>query len=324
MDEAKLNLEEMANGYQYAAMLLSACRTGLFEAMGDRVRTAVELAADRGLDPRAVERVLLALAGTGVVSVEDGGFRLRPDPVATLLPGGPGTQAVMFNHQHGMLTRWARLADVLRTGRPVEREPDPDHERDYILGMENVSRRAVGEVAAMLDLSGRRRLLDVGGGPATASLAFARRFPDLECTVFDRPGPAAIAREQIAAAGMGDRVDVVEGDILVAGPAGEYDAAYVSNLIHEYAPEQTATLFARVRDALAPGGVMAVKDFFLEPCRTRPTRAARFSVNMLVCTSAGRCYTWDETEALLADAGFGDFRRETVARVSGLIVGRRL
>ena len=320
MSDPTVFLEEMANGFQDSAILLTACRCGVFAALGDRERRADELAAELELDRDALERVLLALTAAGVLCCAGDRFRLDPLYSPVLSPDGERTQASIFNHIHGMMKRWARLDEILATGLPVKTdENDRRAERDFILGMENVSRRSSQEVARRIDLSERKHLLDLGGGPATAALTFAREFSGMRCTVFDLPGPLEIAAEQVSAAGMGDRVSLMAGDFLADDIGSGYDAVYVSNIIHAFAEDDTALLFAKVFAALEPGGMVMVKDFYLENCRTRPARAARFSVNMLVGTDGGRCYTWDETEAMLAAVGFGDFRRLEVARVSGII-----
>lgn len=324
MTDPKTMLEEMANGFQDSAILLSACRHGVFAALGGRARRAEDLAAELDLDARALETVLLALTASGVLEADEKGFRLPPEHARVLLPDGDRSQASIFNHIHGMLKRWARLDEILADGRPVMADPDDSRaERDFILGMENVSRNSSREVADKIDLSGRDRLLDLGGGPGTASIVFSRRHPGLRCTVFDLPGPLRIAAEQVAAAGMEDRIELAEGDFLADDIGSGFDVVYVSNIIHAFSADETAALLRKAFAALRPGGIAIVKDFFLENCRTRPARAARFSVNMLVGTRGGRCYTWDETEAILADAGFADCRRHVVARVSGLIVASR-
>jgi hypothetical protein len=42
----------------------------------------------------------------------------------------------------------------------------------------------------------------------------------------------------------------------------------------------------------------------MSPERTEPAGGAIFAVNMLVATSGGNCYTFDEIEACLNAAGF--------------------
>ena len=57
----------------------------------------------------------------------------------------------------------------------------------------------------LVDLSGRRRMIDVGGGPGTYSALLAGRYPDLHSRVLDLPGVLEIAREIIASMGVADR-----------------------------------------------------------------------------------------------------------------------
>jgi len=195
--------------------------------------------------------------------------------------------------------------------------------RDFILGMENVSRRSSEEVAAAVDLGGCRRLLDLGGGPGTASIVFARANPGLACTVFDLPGPVGIARERIAAAGLEDRIATVAGDFL-ADPLGEgFDAVYISNILHMLGPDVCVDLFRRAAGALAEGGRILVKDFLLDESRTSPAYAAQFSVNMLVGTARGRSYTRGEVAGQLAAVGFAVGRSWPVARHSLVLEANR-
>jgi cyclopropane fatty-acyl-phospholipid synthase-like methyltransferase len=198
-----------------------------------------------------------------------------------------------------------------------------DEMRDFILGMENVSRRSSEAVAELLDLTGCRRLLDLGGGPGTAALTFARANPGLECVVFDLPGPVGIADEQIAAAGLGDRVSTVAGDFHTDSFDTGYDVVYIANILHMLGPDECIRLLEKAAAALTPGGRLVVKDFFLEESRTAPAFAAQFSVNMLVATMAGRTYTRAEMDEQFAAAGFVATAAHPVAENSLVLEAKR-
>lgn len=316
-------IEGIYTGYQDAAVLLAAVKSGLIEALGETERTGAEAAAVANLDERAVGVTLRALVATGVVEHRDGRFALAEGARPYLLRGGANEIVSIMNHHLAIAQGWMRLAHTLRTGEPVgSQEREEDALRDFILGMENVSRRSSGEVADRIDLSGPARLLDLGGGPGTAAITFARRFPELECVVFDLPGPIGIAREQIARHGMDSRIDVVAGDFLADELPTGFDFVYVSNIIHMLGPEATGALFRKVRRALRPGGRILVKDFLLDDSLTEPAGAARFSVNMLVNTEAGKSYARSEVLQLLEQAGFSGFEIVDVARYSQILVGR--
>ena len=70
------------------------------------------------------------------------------------------------------------------------------------------------------------RLMEAGCGVGAALLAAALRFPQARLTGVERePAMAALARENVAANGLGDRVSIVEDDVL-AGSAGVFDSVF--------------------------------------------------------------------------------------------------
>jgi SAM-dependent methyltransferase len=303
MDWAE-RIDRLTAGYRDAALVIFAVKTGIFEALGEARRTPGEVAEDAGLDPRATAVVMGALCAAEVLEQTGDRFAIPAGARAHLLKGGSETRVSIIGHNRSLLRGWAQLDTVLRTGLPAPREETTDDEmRDFILGMENVSRRSSEEVASRLDLTGCRRLLDLGGGPGTAALTFARAQPDLACVVFDLPGPVAIADEQIAAAGLADRVTTVAGDFLVDPLGEDFDVVYIANILHMLGPDECGALLAKAAGTLAPGGRLVVKDFFLDESRTAPAFAAQFNVNMLVATAAGRTYTRDEMTGMFRSAG---------------------
>ncbi len=325
--DASARMDQLQGGYQIASIILTANHLGVFAALAGRVRPATDLAAELGLDTRALETLLLALAGEGIVELQAASFRLASAYAPFLLPGGSRSQAAIMQHHFHLMHRWVRLEEVVRTGRPLPRPSgrrSPAELRAFICGMADLSRSASEEVADKLDFSVFHRLLDVGGGPGTASLVFARRWPHLLCTVFDLEDVVAIAQEEIDRAGLGARVKTAAGDYFTDELGEGYDIAYVSSIIHSIGPQETETLFTKIHRALVPAGTLVVKDFFLEGTRTRPASASRFSVNMLIGTERGKSYTYAETRAILAGAGFGDFREIEIGSRSGLLVARSL
>ena len=68
--------------------------------------------------------------------------------------------------------------------------------------------------AAVLDLEGVDRILDVGGGWGHFSKALCERRPGLRATVLDIPEVAELAAADLAASELGDRIDFLPGDYL--------------------------------------------------------------------------------------------------------------
>ena len=325
--EAQSHLMEIAQAYRQSTVLLTACKLGIFGALGRETRSVSGLAGELGFDGRPLEMVLLALTAEGLLERDGGGFRLVEAYAPYLLPGSPETQASIFNHNLACLKRWARLDEVVRSGQPVPRAADGPAEselRDFICGMANISRASSADVAERVDLSGYRRMLDLDGGPGTSAITFAQRYPELRCVVFDLEDVIAIAREEIEKAGLADRVQTCVGDYFADEFGEGFDLVYISNIIHSLAPKATAAILEKSHRALVDGGAVIIKDFFLEDDRTTPAFGAYFSINMLVATEGGKSYTLTETREILERAGFGGFETVDVAMASRLLIARKL
>jgi hypothetical protein len=82
------------------------------------------------------------------------------------------------------------------------------------------------------------------------------------------------------------------------------DLAWVSAIVHQNSREQNRQLFARLFEALDPGGQVLIRDILMDPSRTTPVAGALFAVNMLVNTEQGGTFSFEELRDDLAAAGF--------------------
>ena len=316
-----LKINEMAGGYKDAAILLNSLRAGIFEALGEEWKTSNEIASHCNLDPRATDIVVLALAAAGILIKDGDRFSTHPEARPILLADSPTTLKSILGHNLFMMRGWAHLDQVMKTGEPMRnQERTKSQTRDFICGMENVSRISSLEVAAKIDFKSDRRLLDLGGGPGTAAITFANANPDLDCVVYDLEDPVEIAREEIEKAGLSHRITTVAGDFHTGDLGANFDVIYLSNIIHMLDSDQTLALLRKCRSALRPGGRLLLKDFFLEDSRIEPAPMAQFSVNMLVNTKGGKTYTRNEIFFLLNTTGFSDYEVIDVAANSQVII----
>jgi cyclopropane fatty-acyl-phospholipid synthase-like methyltransferase len=194
-------------------------------------------------------------------------------------------------------------------------------------GQMELARLSAGEIARRLPLPpSPRALLDIGGGHGSYSARLVERYPTLTATVLDLPGSAAIGREIIAGAGLSDRVRFRDGDATTADLGRGYDAVLCFNLVHHLAPDQIPALFGKARQALAPGGTLAVMDAFADPAR-RASAAANFLGLFVYLSSGSQVHTPAQLRGWLREAGFGAPRRVRVLRIPGLslyVVTKRL
>jgi hypothetical protein len=96
----------------------------------------------------------------------------------------------------------------------------------------------------------------------------------------------------------------------------------LSQIFHAFSAEENIALLRKSKTAVNPGGRVVVQEFPINEARTAPPHSALFSVNMLVGTEKGRCYSPGEMKRWLVETGVKNivvkYLPETV-----LIIGER-
>jgi tRNA (cmo5U34)-methyltransferase len=110
-----------------------------------------------------------------------------------------------------------------------------------------------GAALEAIGLAGRplRRVLDLGAGTGLLARQVGAAHPDAELTLLD--GAPAMLDE--ARGVLGERARYVVADLSEPLPEGPWDAVVSALAIHHLSDDAKRSLFARVHDALAPGGV---------------------------------------------------------------------
>src|SRR5208337_3313685 len=145
--------------------------------------------------------------------------------------------------------------------------------------------------------------------------------PEIRCEILDIPEVVPLTTDYVSQAGVQAQVSVRSGDMLADDFGTGYDLIMLNAICHMFSEKQNRALFHRARQALAPGGRLAVQDFILTPDKTAPQQAALFSLNMLVGTDAGASYSETEYTHWMRDAGYTGVSRIKLAGPSDLIVG---
>ncbi|HET8645646.1 MAG TPA: class I SAM-dependent methyltransferase, partial [Vicinamibacteria bacterium] len=116
------------------------------------------------------------------------------------------------------------------------------------------------------------RVLDVGCGAGHALVAFAERFPRCRGAGLEiEPVSRALAREQIRARGLQDRLAVHERWEELPASEEAFDLVTQFLVLHEIRPELKQEVLDRCAAALAPGGLLVLFD----ECRPPDDGAAR-------------------------------------------------
>ena len=117
----------------------------------------------------------------------------------------------------------------------------------------------VQEAVEKVDLSGRKTLLDIGGGHGLYSIFFTEKYPGLKAWVLDLPAVTGIARENIIRYGAADRVSVIPGDFHDLKPGKKYDVVLISNVTASY--DDLCALASGARGLLGRGGMLVLRNY---------------------------------------------------------------
>ena len=171
------------------------------------------------------------------------------------------------------------------------------------------------------------------GGDNTGLIAnliseFLRRYPHLQGAIWDLPATLEVARRILddRAPSLGARIELRAVDYLAAELPGPVDAIFMSNIIHSETAETNAALVRKCFDALAPGGMLIVKDHIMNRELTEPAAGAVFALYLLL-TTHGRDFSFDEVCWWMREAGFRDLEERALPSppfTSSMVIAHKL
>jgi Dimerisation domain/O-methyltransferase domain len=224
------SIVRLSTAYWDSQTLLTANRLRIFDVLADGPQSADEVAAGLRLDPRTTALFLRACVGLGLLSQSADRFENTPATALYLVSNSPAYMGNVIRYSDQLYAAWGGLEDALRCAKPALSAEtylgdDPARTRGFVQAMHERALGIARALVPMLDLTGRRTMLDVGGGPGTYSVLLTERFPSLRSEVIELPGVAAVARELVAAAGASERVVLRDGDYHSAAKPGRPAAA---------------------------------------------------------------------------------------------------
>jgi hypothetical protein len=318
-------LIEVSGSYWQACTLHAAVRLDVFGLIGDGKLRAEEIANGGAGSVRGTEMLLNALAAMGLLAKEGALYSNTDASRRFLTKESPQYIGYILMHHHHLVEAWARLPEAVRSGEPTRGRAtsDPEARESFLMGMFNMAMAIAPSLTREIDLSGRKHLLDVGGGPGTYAIHFCLANPELKAAVFDLPTTRPFAEKTIQRFRMDERVTFVDGDYVTENIEGRYDVAWLSHILHGEGPETCQRMIHKTVKAMERGGLVMVHEFVMDDSFDGPLFPALFSLNMLVNTEEGKAYSEGEIKGMLAKAGLSQIRRLPFQgpNASGIICG---
>lgn len=307
-------LLQLVGGRRITQALGVAVDLGLADLLKDGPLAADELARRCQAHPRALYRLMRALAMVGVFAEQEGQcFSLTPvgECLRTDLPGSLAGMARFHAAPfHGQA--WLQLGHAVRTeesafekgfGQPVFQwfGEHPKEAAVFNDAMTAFSSSVGPAVAAAFDWSRFAKIADVGGGHGALIAAILGQATAARGILFDLPKVVAGATALLERAGVAARCEVLGGDFFETVPKG-CDAIVMKSIVHDWSDEKAGGILRNCAAALAPGGRVVLVETVIPPPGV-PSYGKLLDLDMMVFTHGGRERTEAEFGALLAGAG---------------------
>jgi len=296
---------------------------GTFKALSEAALTVNELAAQLGVDSRALAMHLAALCSMGLLEKRLGRWRATHLARTWLHPDGTGYWGHFTSQIDLNQTLRARLLESLRTGkrpgeggtasgdvtsRPAEWERGTMSQQaaEGIARFMHAHSQAPALGAAAQSVFGElSSLMDVGCGSGVYGIEIARAHPRLKVVLMDLKEMATEAQKYVERAGVGRQVSTVGVNMFTQEWPRGHDGHFFANVFHDWSDQTCRVLARKSLEALPSGGRIFLNEILMDDDYTGPFPAAAFSLMMLLGT-LGKQYSLAEYREILGDAGFVD------------------
>ena len=301
-------LAQIAGGYCVSRCLHLIVEMGIANQLNDKPRTAADLAAEAGVNPHALGRMLRLLSAHGIF--EASGDAFQHSPASRLLRADHAQSMSAFAKLFGLPVFWkiyGQLGYSLKTGRPAAEKviPEglwayfdlhPDASTIFNAAMASKAFGQVASVVAVYDFSGFKLIGDIGGGRGHLLKAILEKSPSTQGLLFDLPN---VVKE--ASPLPSERLSLQAGDFF-RDPIPVCDAYLLMEIIHDWPDEEAITILKAIRLAAPSHAKLLVIEQMIST-EAGPHWSKMLDIHMLALLG-GRQRSLQEYQILLKKAGF--------------------
>jgi len=325
-----VRLQKMSWAFTESAVLFAAIQSGFFTAVSEHGDSTQAIAETMGISHANVLRMIVALLTLELIERDGDGFRNAGDVERFLVQGKrsyAGRWITWFHHQWA---NWGQLGEHLQNTAPEETLGfydegfTTDHARRYHQATASVGLGAARKFLSEVDLSGRRKLLDLGGGSGAYSIEAAKKYPDLQAIVLDLAEVAVVSREFIAEHGVADRVSAEKCDFTSDPFPDGADVILMNSNLPQYSDDVIKQVVKKAYQALLPGGEMHLCGEMVNEDWHGPLIPAMCAVHGVIFNSTALPHRPSDCIGYFEQAGFVDVKvREFIPDILQHISGRK-
>jgi hypothetical protein len=330
---ASATLTAMLAQCQATHALIVAAQLGLADLLAVGPRSAEELAVATGTHPRALYRLLRALAGLGIFAAQDDGRFVMTPLAEPLHTGVPGSLCATAQYLAVEMPDWNELLYSVQTGAAAWEQTlgsghyeyfahHPEANTHFNEAMNAITLRALPDILEAYDFAGIETLVDLGGGSGLLLAGILQQYPRMQGVLLDLPHVVAEAPPVLQAAGVADRCRILGGDFLADMPS-DADAYILKNIVLGMSDAEAVQVFRACHTTMSRHGRLLVIGGLMETgAAVGP--AAQSDLRMLVIFGEAGVRTEEELRALLADGGFQVTRVVPAGRAGAIVEAVRI
>jgi ketosteroid isomerase-like protein/SAM-dependent methyltransferase len=331
----RAHIIQLGLGFWPAKVVQAAVELGVFTELASAPGDADELGTRLGLHPRGTRDFLDTLVSLGLLDRVAGRYRNTAAAAAFLDRANQETYlgGILELASELWYPSWGRLTTALRTGARQNNtgddgtDPfdvlyaDPDRARRFQRAM---AAGAAGSATALTDRLPWDRVAtvaDIGCSGGALLATVLKRHRHLTGVGFDLPQMRPGFEETVKEFDLAERMLFVPGNFFTdALPRA--DVLVLGHVLHDWDLETKRMLLRKAREALPPGGLVAIYDTLIDDERRTRTEALLMSLHMLLESPGGFDYTEADCLTWLTEAGFRDCRVEHLAGPDHLVTAR--
>ena len=326
------SINSLAYDFWNSSILRAGIKLDIFHLLDREGLTYDQVAQRVGAAPRYIQAFLDACVVLGLLERgKDNKYHNSLSTATFLVKGKREYQGDLVLHRTNHWETWGRLDELIKEGKPLPPFQTgyvdaATYWTDYLMGQHN--RAAAGQAYHLVqnvDLTNSHKLLDLGGGAASYSIALCGANRRLSAVVVDRREALALANDLVEQHSLGGQITLLEGDFNTIKLEKDYDVVLISGIVLGKSEEECRGLFNLAYDVMEPGGRVIVQDFMqIDPSPERSRVDTLTDLYVLAAYDPGAEHrSGDEVTDWLQNAGFHNPREISLPTDMALILAQK-
>jgi DNA-binding Lrp family transcriptional regulator len=305
---------EKSQGFWIAKAVGLACELNLAEIVGDEEKPVVEIAKESNTDPKALNRLMRALASEGIFTETRTGI-FKNNKYSNALREQPGNLKNMIMHQLNE-TNWKVVNELkysVKSGKNAAQKllgtdifthlkNTPEKNELYNKAMSETSRLSSSAIVSAYSFNGINTLVDVGGGEGTLLCTILQKHAKIYGILFDLPHVVKTAEKTIERFDVQDRIQIIPGSFF-EDPLPQADTYLLKNILHAFDDETSVNILKSIHKVIEDRGKVLLVEAVIRD-DNKPAFGKLFDLQMLIGTENGRERSEAEFNFILEKAGF--------------------